>query len=545
MWNKKTRNRILKPGGLLLATCLLGAPDASAQDAKWGTLGGSVEANLGFFHKDKQLGNVEPEEKFAINTWLNLNYAFRDFRAGLQYEIYEPPMPGYSDALEGNRLTQGFVEYAGKGISVRGGNYYEQFGNGLLFRSYEERSLGINTSLLGGLVAWRSLDWLTVKALAGKPRENLKYSDTWVYGGDVEVSLDVLGGFSEACYLSVGGSFLRRDDKDDSNDKYYDYPKAVNGWAGRVSFNRGIWTFNGEYVQRGNMLLYWPEEVRFVQDKGSALLLHLGIDGVGTGFSAEFRRLERMEYRINNKLIEDQASLNYLPALTKQHKYTLAGLYPYLVQPFGEIGGQIDFFHEWNKGCLEENPLWIHVNASWYNALEEKGESDTRFLGFGGQGLWREAGFEAEKEWGKSWKTILAFYYQSGSEFALEGGRKDYMVKSQVVVGDVTWKISRKHSLRMELQHLWTDMKGDKAWYYGLLEYGFSPHWMVSVSDLCNYRTDGDRIHYFNAGGSFSSGIFRGTIAYARNRAGFSCVGGICRFVPDYTGVNLSISLIF
>ena len=102
---------------------------------------------------------------------------------------------------------------------------------------------------------------------------------------------------------------------------------------------------DGEYVHRGEILLYYPEEVRFVQDKGSALFLHLGIDGVGTGFSAEFRRLERMEFRINNQLIEDQASLNYLPALTKQHKYTLAGLYPYLVQSFGEIGGQIDFFH--------------------------------------------------------------------------------------------------------------------------------------------------------------------------------------------------------
>lgn len=532
MWNKKMKNKILKSGSLLLAVFISHTMPVLAQDAKWGTLNGSVEANMGFFQKDKKLGNLKPEDKFAINTWLNLNYAFRDFRAGLQYEIFEPPMPGYSDALKGNRLTQGFVEYAGKGINIRGGNYYEQFGNGLLFRSYEERSLGINTSLLGGWVCWRSLDWLIVKALAGKPRENLKYSDSWVYGGDVEFSLDALGGFSETCFLSVGGSFLRREDKDDSNDKYYDYPKAVNGWAGRFSFNKGIWTVDGEYVHRGEILLYYPEEVRFVQDKGSALFLHLGIDGVGTGFSAEFRRLERMEFRINNQLIEDQASLNYLPALTKQHKYTLAGLYPYLVQSFGEIGGQIDFFHEWNRGCLEKNPLWLNMNASWYNGLD-------------GEAWWREIGFETEKEWGATWKTILAFYFQSGSEFVLEGGRQDYMVKSSILVGDVTWKISRRHSLRMELQHMWTDMKGDKAWYYGLVEYGFSPHWMVSVSDLCNYQTDGESIHYFNVGGSFSSGIFRGTIAYARNRAGFSCVGGICRFVPDYTGVNLSLSVIF
>ena len=73
------KNKILKSGSLLLAVFISHTMPVLAQDAKWGTLNGSVEANMGFFQKDKKLGNLKPEDKFAINTWLNLNYAFRDF----------------------------------------------------------------------------------------------------------------------------------------------------------------------------------------------------------------------------------------------------------------------------------------------------------------------------------------------------------------------------------------------------------------------------------------------------------------------------------
>ena len=60
-----------------------------------------------------------------------------------------------------------------------------------------------------------------------------------------------------------------------------------------------------------------------------------------------------------------QLSLNYMPALTKQHDYTLANIYIYQAQPglvvenyefplvkSGEIGESIDVFYNIKKGTL-------------------------------------------------------------------------------------------------------------------------------------------------------------------------------------------------
>ncbi|MEG2556763.1 MAG: DUF6029 family protein, partial [Odoribacter sp.] len=285
-------------------------------------------------------------------------------------------------------------------------------------------------------------------------------------------------------------------------------------------------------------------EERYFSKKGSALLLNAGADMNGVGISGMFRRLEYMDFRIDNEIEAENVSLNYLPALTKQHKYTLAALYPYYVGKNSEIGGQLDIFGEIPAGYIGDKSLKINVNGSYYNKLERKEDGETYFWGMDGDKMFREVGIELERKWGRKVKTIFSFLIQHESESALQGyGNK--MIKSKIVIGDILYKLTPKNSLRMELQHMWTTTQEDQAWYFGLLEYGFVPGWMIYGSDLCNYNTENSPVHYYNAGFSFSRGFFRGAASYGRNRAGYQCVGGVCRFVPDYTGVNMSLSMIF
>ena len=35
-----------------------------------------------------------------------------------------------------------------------------------------------------------------------------------------------------------------------------------------------------------------------------------------------------------------------------------------------------------------------------------------------------------------------------------------------------------------------------------------------------------------------------GRSSYGRHRAGETCSGGICRYVPEYTGFNIEVSII-
>jgi hypothetical protein len=129
-------------------------------------------------------------------------------------------------------------------------------------------------------------------------------------------------------------------------------------------------------------------------------------------------------------------------------------------------------------------------------------------------------------------------------------------------VGDVTYKINKKHSLRFEAQYLASnDYEGD--WVAATVEYNFAPKFSFYVSDMwnCEKMQDGaygnyfmdintyeyrhELLHYYQVGASFTYNSFRAQLSYGRNRAGYVCSGGVCRFQPAYTGVNLTMTLSF
>lgn len=512
------------------------------QKNKFGSLHGSIDSQFGYFFKDLNAGILKPNQSFTTNNYLNVDYSISNFRFGLQYEAFAPPMPGFSYRLEGNKIMQGYAEYLGRKLQVRLGSFNEQFGNGLLFRSYEERGLGINNTLLGVNLRWNIRDIFHIKALAGIPREYLSYSDTQIYGMDGEFILsEILK--SKSYFFTLGGGWLLRNDTSEQDEITTKYPTVIRNWAGRLNFNYGIFTLSGEYVTKSKSMIYNSTDLAYSVHAGSAVLINLNFDFIGMGIATEFRRLENMEFRLNNDIIADQVMLNYLPSLTKQHKYTLAALYPYMTQSKSEIGGQISLYKEFNKSLIGTSPLKLSINGSFYNGLKSSEDDKTDFFSLKGQKYYREIGVELEKKWSKSFKTIFNCIYQKEDQSLLKGGELGVLVDSKIIIADFMWKISKKHSLRSEFQHMWTDMNGDQGWILGLIEYGIAPNWMFYASDMTNYNSNNKSIHYYNAGASFSKGSFRTSLSYGRNRAGYSCVGGICRFMPDYTGFNCAITL--
>ena len=63
------------------------------------------------------------------------------------------------------------------------------------------------------------------------------------------------------------------------------------------------------------------------------------------------------------------------------------------------------------------------------------------------------------------------------------------------------------------------------------------------ISDIWNYGSS--ELHYYNFGGSYSIGRTRLSANYGRQRGGLICVGGVCRYVPESNGYNLSLSYSF
>ncbi len=532
-------NRICRLG-VVGWCCLLMALESYGQRVvrDYGKINGSLESNLGYFLKDKKMGITDVSKPFAVNTWLTLGYTLKVFRFGLQYELYKPPLPGYFKELEGKKLMQGFTEYQDERLRVRIGNTYEQFGNGLIFRTYEDRSLGVNNSLLGVNVQWNPLDFLSLKAFVGKPRKFLGYTNARVYGMDGEVCFSDILRLPGGTYFVLGGSWVSRDDR--TKERLDLTPAVVNLYAGRFNFSRGIFSCGAEYVVKSKAL-YQDAGRGYQSLTGNALLVNMGLDIWGVGCSFEFRRLENMELRADDRVDKISVALNYLPCLTKQHAYALAALYPHELEGIGEIGGQLDLFGEIPLG---NSPLHYAVNGSMYRKLNVRDAEAFKyhFLNIDGDLLFGEIGATLSRTWGKSWEMTLAFIKRKKPEFSTYGFG-EMMVNSEIVIGDVLCKFTPNISLRVELQHLSSDSRDDRRWAMGGVELGVAPHWVFWGRDMYNYRSAKESIHYFSIGGSFVWKNLRSSLSYGRNRAGMQCLGGICRYVPEYSGFNMLLTL--
>jgi maltoporin len=147
-------------------------------------------------------------------------------------------------------------------------------------------------------------------------------------------------------------------------------------------------------------------------------------------------------------------------------------------------------------------------------------------------------------------KFKLNFLY-SFQEYNDSHGANKYTWKTNIFVADMLYKWTPTISTRLELQYL-QSKSDDKDWMAALAEVNFAPHWSIFVSDMYNYgRTDkngeykGTQKNYYSVGGSYTIQRVRIQLSYGRNRAGFICSGGVCRYSPEYNGINIALTASF
>ena len=149
----------------LSATAFAENKEEEKKERDWGHVTGSFETNTNVYLKDAKTLATVPDGRFGSNNYLKVDYYNRRFSAGVQLEAYAPAAVGYPGILEKAALTNYYVAWTDKDFSVTAGTFYEQFGSGLLFRSWEDRALGLNNSIMGARVAYHFRDIVSVKAL--------------------------------------------------------------------------------------------------------------------------------------------------------------------------------------------------------------------------------------------------------------------------------------------------------------------------------------------------------------------------------------------
>lgn len=535
---------------VLLCAAILCSALLHAQEKKdIGVLSGGFETYNQLYQKDSATAAIVPPDKFGSNNYLKLDYQYKNFTAGVQFEAYLPLLAGYpgSNSLKGGKIINRYFTYRNKTLAVTVGDFYEQFGNGLIFRAFENRQIGINNALEGANVQFQASPFLGVKVVYGRQRQYFEYSDGIIRGADITMNWNKVnpGKVSTSDnQFTTGFSVISRYEPYTGAD-----PKiktTADAWAARFDFNNSDFYVNGEFVSKSSDAHFANS---FYTMKGRAVLLNAGITKNNLGINGTFRRLENMDFRTGRNATQGELLVNYLPALTKQHDFSLSNIYVYNAQALGEIGFQGDVAYNFLKGSSIGGKYGAHltVNMSQYNNLDITGSHPdgftTNFFSFGRDKYYQDINIEFRKKW--SAKTTTTFLFQNlfYNKSVIEGGVYDN-VKATIAAADIQIKYAPKKSVRFELQHLATT-QDKKNWAAALAELGFAPKWTFFVQDMYNYGNTVKKIHYYTFGTGYTWETTRVLVSYGRQRAGLVCVGGVCRMVPASTGLNVTMTTNF
>lgn len=533
-------------------------------------ISGGFESTTQIYNANDTLISPGPLNKFGSNNYFKLDYKYNNITAGIQYEAFLPAIKGFPDNFKGNSIANYYFAYKNDMFEVTAGHFYDQFGSGLIFRAWEDRQIGINNAIKGVNVKFTPFENFFVKVIYGKQRLNLKETGEGEIRG-LDSELDVLKMFNkESLYsIKIAGSYVQR--FQDYTGPEDDFPVNVNASSARFEMIFDKINFKTEYVVKSGDVLENPIDIN--QDfytnyfNGRALLVNFGYSQKGIGFSLTARRIENMSFKSDRNYIAESGSeldLNYIPALTKQHDFSLANMYVYAAQgaykinssrPIaGEIGGQADLYLNFKRNSFFGGKYGtnIAINYSVWYGLEAVIDKTilnepiikTEFLGISDL-YYQDFNIEFRKKWSKKFKSDL-MYLNTYLNDEFFGTASHEIIRSHIVIGDLTYNFSYKTAIRLELQHLYTK-EDKKNWAAGTLELSVAPTWSIFASDMYNYGNIiiTERYHYYNFGGSFTKGTTRFSASYGRTRGGLLCIGGVCRYVPSSTGFTFTINTAF
>jgi hypothetical protein len=299
----------------------------------------------------------------------------------------------------------------------------------------------------------------------------------------------------------------------------------------------------------------------YIYKNGESLLLQASYSTRGFGAIVSAKRTDNMSFKSKRTETGNTLDINYLPALTRQHAYSLSAMYPYATQPNGEMALQGQINYKIKKGTLLGGKYGtdIAVNYSRVTPIKKNALSgdtltdvagtlgyESPFFAFGDSAYFSDFNIEVQHKFNKNFKLLVSYLNLTYDIAVIEGHPGEEVVKANIFIVDGTYKLTEKQAIKVEYQHLFTK-QDEGEWLQFLVEYTFAPKWYFTISDQYNYgNPDKDRrFHYPTLSAGYTRGSNRLSVTYGKQREGIVCVGGVCRNVPASNGLTITLTSSF
>ena len=516
---------------------------------------GDIQINGQTFEEDSSIG-AEKRDPSSQN-YLNLTLDFKDYlRIGSRFELHSNPIPDLK-RYEGGGISNKFIQFQKWNLDITLGNFYDQFGSGILFRSYFDPNLGIDNSMYGARIKYRPSSGIDLIGIIGKQRNYWELGDGLVRGFDAQVYLNDYIFKKSKTTVSLGGSFVTKFEEDNSTQ--YILPENVGAWSSRINISRGRWNFDGEYANKIND----PNpDNGLIYKNGNSLILSGSYSKKGLGIVLSGKRADNMSFRSDRNAELTQLNINFLTSLNKQQSYSLATLYPYVTQPNGETGMQFDFFYKIPKNSLLGGKYGTELNVNFSNCytLHKTNPIDTNTIGisgtygyessffkFGDEKIFQELNISLKKKINKKLKlntTYINVFNNDKilkSQLTIDGSEEK--IFANIFILETEYKLKSRHTIKTEIQHLQTKQHFGN-WGMGMIEFNLGS-FFLSAQDLFNYGHPNSANHYYSVTTGLVKDSHRIELRYGKVRAGLFCVGGICREVPASNGFSNNFTYSF
>jgi hypothetical protein len=555
---------------------------------------GNFQVDAQYYNADSLIGAPEVPEKMLSNAWGNINYIRGKFSAGIRYEAYNNVMQGFDSRYRGQGITNRWARYQDELLDITAGHIYEQFGSGLLLRTYFEPGLLYDNALDGFRVISNPYKGITLKGLVGRQRSFFTLGPGIVRGFDSEIDVNTLLDSSAQNMKTrfiVGGSFVSKYQPDQDPD--FRLPENVGAYGGRLNIiHSDGFNFFAEYATKENdpgadNVGTANGQTIYSYKKGEAIFASASYARKGFSILLQGKRIDNMGFRSDRDATLQNLLINYLPATTRQHTYLLPAFNPYATQPRGEIGAMGELQFKLPRGSVlgGEYGTEVTLNYSSANGLKKHGVNDstttlklyTADYDDVGEIYYHDMFIEVTKKFSRTFKGNFMYANQFYNRNIVQFGARNagyQNILSHIVVVDLTFKYRANSTLRLESQALLTENKINPnagSWITNMIEWSPTTHIFVAVLDQYNYNNPDSKaiiagaknrnaffrdngmpgfandllFHYPLLSAGYTTGPHRISVSIGKQRAGIFCVGGVCRNVPASNGVAVSITSSF
>lgn len=534
---------------ILIAFCTAGIMSAAGQ----GYFSGEFQSNVNVFVRDTTIGakgSNYDNLKSGTDNWFTLNYnnTKYDLEASVRMDffynsiLHTPTVP-----YTGFGLGRAHIKKRIKDFTVQAGYIYDQYGSGVAFRAYEERSLGIDNAVIGAKVDYNYKDKIRVKAFAGVQKWRFTFYKPILKGINIDGDFAV----KEKVFFQPGISFFNRTLDKESMDETV---KVIESYETEKRFvpKYNVFVFSGYNTLRYKGFSWYIEgayktkdAIRNAKDTlvntdGNYFYTSVNYSKKGFGITAQFKRTENFTLRTsqNERLL--RGMLNFIPPVARQNSLRLPARY---FAPSLELR-ELAFGAEATIGLPKNGSMILNYSEIRDFILKETNNPYPTFF--------REAFVE----------VILKPIKKMELDFGIQYVRYNKIQYRQEPPADVdaitpffelVYKFDRKKSIRTELQYQYVP-KDYGQWIFALIEFNIAPRWSFAVSDmylvkpnLHEYPQLQSEIsrHYYSAFVGFTHHSTKFTIAYVRQVEGIVCTGGVCRVEPAFNGLRMGITTTF